>query len=153
MAPSTLEIECLGMIISTMLQRKATTPGTSYSATSTDAPRPSKRCATKRLSGQSWSMRRGYGTRPQRKTSNMWRTCSDRLRGERLPSTRQCDHHTRKPELGDPCGQVGGSHARNVVPHYKQLSGRLNIRTHSRSYTHQRQHMPLPTTFHPHRSL
>ena len=50
-----------------------------YSATSTDAPRLSKRYAIKRLSGQSWSMPRRYGTRPQRKTSNLWRTCSDRL--------------------------------------------------------------------------
>ena len=75
------------------------------------------------------------------------------IREERLPSTQQCDHHARKPELVVPCEQAGGSQARNVVPHYKQLSGRNNIRTHSRSYTHQRQHTPLLTTFHPHRSL
>ena len=75
------------------------------------------------------------------------------LREERLPSTQQCDHHARKSELGVPCEQAGGSQARNVVPHYKQLSGRNNIRTHSLSYTHQRQHTPLFTTFHQHRSL
>ena len=72
---------------------------------------------------------------------------------ERLPSTQQCDHHARKLELGVPCEQAGGSQAPNVVAHYKQLSGRNNIRTHSRSYTHQRQHTPLLSTIHPHRSL
>ena len=43
----------------------------------------------------------------------------------------------------------------NVVSHYKQLSRRDNIRTHSRSNTHQRQRTPLltVTTIHPHRSL
>ena len=66
---------------------------------------------------------------------------------EQLPSTQQCDHHARKLELGVPCEQAGGSQARNVVSHYKQLSGRNNIRTHSRSYTHQRQHTPLLSTF------
>ena len=75
------------------------------------------------------------------------------LREERLPSTQQCDHHARKLELGVPCEQAGGSQARNVMSHYKQLSGCNNIRTHSRSYTHQRQHTPLLTTIHPHRSL
>ena len=58
------------------------TPGPSYSATSTYAHRLSKRYAInaiKRLSGQSWSMPQQYGTRPQRKISSMWRTCSDRL--------------------------------------------------------------------------
>ena len=75
------------------------------------------------------------------------------LREERLPSTQQCNYHARKPEMGDPCEQAGGSQARNVVPHYKQLSGRNNIRTHSRSHTHQREHTPLLTTTHPHRSL
>ena len=76
-----------------------------------------------------------------------------KLREERLPSTQQCDHHAGKPELSVPCEQAAGSQARNVVSHYKQLSGRNNIRTHSRSYTHQRQHTPLLTTTHPHRSL
>ena len=61
------------------VKRKPTTPGPSYSETSTDAPRLSKRYTIKRLSGQSWSMPRRYGTRPQRKTSNLWRTGSDRL--------------------------------------------------------------------------
>ena len=75
------------------------------------------------------------------------------LREERLPSTQQCDHAARKPELGVPCEQASGSQARNVVPHYKQLSGGNNIRTHSRSYTHQGQHTPLLTISHPHRSL
>ena len=75
------------------------------------------------------------------------------LRGERLPSTQQCDHHAGKLELGVPCEHAGGSQARNVVSHYKQLSRRNNIRTHSRSNTHQRQHTPLLTTIHPHRSL
>ena len=74
------------------------------------------------------------------------------LREERLPSTQQCNYHARKPEMGDPCEQAGGSQARNVVPHYKQLSGRNNIRTHSRSHTHQREHKPLLTTTHPHRT-
>ena len=112
--------------------------------------------AIKRLSGQSWSMPRRYGTPPQRKTSNR---CGDRaatgctLREERLPSTQQCDHHARKLELGVPCEQAGGSQARNIVAHYKQLSRRNNIRTHSRFYTHQRQHTPVLSTIHPHRSL
>ena len=75
------------------------------------------------------------------------------LREERLPTTQQCNHHAGKLELGVPCEQAGRSQAHNVVPHYKQLSGSNNIRTHSRSYTHQRQHSPLHTTFHPHRSL
>ena len=140
------------MNTSTRCQRKPTTPGPSYSATSTDAPRLSKRYAIKRLSGQSWSTPRRYGTRPQRKTSNLWRTCCT-LREERLPTTQQCDHHAGKLELGVLCEQAGGSQARNVVSNYKKLSRRNNIRTHSRSYTHQRQHTPLLTTIHPHRNL
>ena len=76
------------------------------------------------------------------------------LHEDRLPSTQQCDHHARKPELGVPCEQASGSQARNVIPHYKQLSGRNNIRTHSRPYTHQRQHtLLLTTSFQLHRSL
>ena len=75
------------------------------------------------------------------------------LREERLPTTQQCDHHAGKLELGVPCEQAGGSQARNVVSNYKQLSRRVNIRTHSRAYTHHRQHTPLLTTIHPHRSL
>ena len=39
------------------------------------------------------------------------------LREEPLPSTQQCDHHAGKLELGVPCEQAGGSHARNVVSH------------------------------------
>ena len=94
-------------------------------------------------------MRRRYGIRPLRRHQ----ICGERaatgcsLREERLPSTQQCDHHDRKPELGVPCEQASGSQARNVIPHYKQLSGRNNIRTHSRSHTHQREHTPLLTTF------
>ena len=76
-----------------------------------------------------------------------------KLREERLPSTQQCDHHAGKLELGVRCEQAGGSQVRNVVSHYKQLSRRNNIRTHIRSYTHQRQHTPLLTTIHTHRSL
>ena len=75
------------------------------------------------------------------------------LREERLPTTQQCNHHAGKLELGVPCEQAGGSQARNVLSDYKQLSRRNNIRTHSRSYTHQRQHTSLLTTIHPHVSL
>ena len=60
---------------------------------------------------------------------------------------------TMLESLGVPCEQAGGSQARNVLSHYKQLSRRNNIRTHNRSYTHQRQHTPLLSTIHPHRSL
>ena len=63
------------------------------------------------------------------------------------------DHHAGKLELGVPWEQARGSQACNVVSHYKQLSRRNNVRTHSRSNTHQRQHTPLITTIHPHRSL
>ena len=75
------------------------------------------------------------------------------LRKERLSTTQQCDYHAGKLELGVPCEQAGGSQARDVVSNYKQLSRRNNIRTHSRAYTHQRQHTLLLTTIHPHRSL
>ena len=67
------------------------------------------------------------------------------LREEWLPSTQQCDHHDRKPESGDPCEEAGGSQALNVVPYCKQPCGRNNIHIHSRSYTHQSKHIPLPT--------
>ena len=40
-----------------------------------------------RLSGQSWIMCRRYGIRPQRRTSNLWRTCSDRLPASRRSTT------------------------------------------------------------------
>jgi len=144
----TIEELCLGMIISTMWQRKSTTQGPSYSATSTDASRLSKHYATKRLSGGIGSVHREeYQIFGERAATG----CP--LREEWLPLTQQCDHHAWQPELGDPCEQAGRSQARNVVPHYKQPSGHNNFRTHSHSYTHQRQHTLLLTTFHLHRSL
>ena len=57
--------------------RKPTTQ--QYSATSTHATMPSKRYATKCLSDSSWSMRRRCGLRLQRRTSNLWRMCKDKL--------------------------------------------------------------------------
>ena len=90
-----------------------------------------------------------------RETKYLWRTAATGcpLHEDRLRSTQQFDHPARKAELGVPCEQASGSQARNVIPHYKQLNGRDNIRTHSRPYTHQRQHTLLLTTFQPHRSL
>ena len=70
-----------------MWQRKSTTPGPSYSATSTDAQRPTKRYTTKRLSDPSWNMRQQYGIRPQRRTSDLWRMCSVKLPTSRRVTT------------------------------------------------------------------
>ena len=58
-----------------------------------------------------------------------------------------------KALTGWPLRAGGDRQARNVVPGRKQPGGRNNILTHSRSYTHQRQHTPLLTSIHPHRSL
>ena len=70
-----------------------------------------------------------------RSVENVQRQAESMKSNYRRPS-RLCDHHDRKPELCDPCEQVGGSQACNLVPYRKQPCGRNNILTHSRSYTH-----------------
>ena len=57
-----------------------------------------------------------------------------RLREERLPSTKQCDHHARKPELGDPCEQAGGS----LVMLYRIANNLVDVTTSALTAAHTR---------------